>query len=70
MPLTDNEIRKLCLGSERMIEPFREASAEVEHQHARQEEAAQRPLEPPPLFRAAKEKAARLARAGVTADDL
>ena len=43
---------------------FNEASAELEYKHSRLENAAGKPLLPPPLYRAAKAKAQKLMRQG------
>ena len=43
-----------------------EASEQIAHEHERREEAAQKPLPPPALWKAAKQNAAKLMKAGVT----
>ena len=48
---------------------FKEASAELEYSHSRQEEAAGRPLAEPPLARIAKAQAKKLEKAGVKSSE-
>ena len=61
------------VGQQDMRHDFRrysEATAEAEYRHIRTEDQAQRHFDAPPLFTAAKDKAAALAKAGVTADQV
>lgn len=48
---------------------FREAGAELAYSHERMEEAAGKPLPPPPLARQAKAKAKELMAKGVTSSE-
>ena len=47
------------------LRQYREASEQIAYEHSRAEESAQRELPPPPLWKMAKKRAAKLMAAGV-----